>query len=195
MAATFVFAMEGAMAAIRGNLDFFGILVLSFCTALAGGVIRDVLVGAIPPASLRDWRYPTIAFVTGAAVFFLHQFVQEIPNPVLVTLDAAGLSLFAIAGTEKALNCGMNPLIASLMGAITGVGGGTVRDIFLAQVPTVLRSDVYAIAALAGAIVMIAGRRVGLGKTASAALGGSFCFLLRMVSVWRHWNLPHVTGP
>ena len=195
MAATFLFAMEGAMAAIRGNLDFFGILVLSFATALAGGVIRDVLLGAIPPASLRDWRYPTIAFVSGAGVFFFHQFVQEIPNPVLVTLDAAGLSLFAIAGTEKALNYGMNPLIASLMGAITGVGGGTVRDIFLAQVPTVLRSDVYAIAALAGAAVMIAGRRLGLGKTSSAAVGGLFCFLLRMISVWRHWNLPHVTGP
>lgn len=194
LAGTFLFAMEGAMAAIRGELDFFGVMVLSFATALAGGVIRDLLIGASPPASIRDWRYPAVAFIAGAAVFFFHHFVLAIPLWVLIVLDAAGLSLFAIAGTEKALAYGIHPFMAVLMGTVTGVGGGTIRDIFLAQVPLVLRSDVYATAALAGSIIMILARRLRLSPTAAAFAGGIFCFLLRLVAVWRHWNLPHVVN-
>ncbi len=191
---TFVFAMEGAMAAIRGELDFFGVMVLSFATALAGGVVRDLLIGASPPASIRDWRYPEAAFAAGAAVFFFHHFVQAIPGPVLIAFDAAGLGLFAVAGTEKALTYGIHPFMAVLMGTVTGVGGGTVRDIFLAQVPLVLRSDVYATAAMAGALIMVLGRKLGVSETVSAVAGGMVCFLLRVVAVWQHWNLPHITN-
>jgi uncharacterized membrane protein YeiH len=194
VAGTFVFAVEGAMAAIRGNLDFLGLMVLSFATALGGGVIRDLLIGAVPPGSIRDWRYSVVAFSGGAVVFFLHHFVQEIPTQVLIDLDAAGLALFAVAGTQKALNYGIHPFMAILMGTITGVGGGTVRDILLAQVPTVLRADVYATAAMAGATVMILGRKLGLRPALTAVLGGVFCFVLRVVSVWQHWNLPRVAG-
>jgi uncharacterized membrane protein YeiH len=195
VAGTFVFAVEGAMAAIRGNLDFLGLMVLSFATALGGGVIRDLLIGAVPPRSIRDWRYSAVAFSGGAVVFFLHHFVQEIPVQVLIDLDAAGLALFAVAGTQKALNYGIHPFMAILMGTITGVGGGTVRDILLAQVPTVLRADVYATAAMAGAAVMILGRKLGLRPAVTAVVGGVFCFVLRVVSVWQHWNLPRVAGP
>jgi uncharacterized membrane protein YeiH len=194
VAGTFVFAVEGAMAAIRGNLDFLGLMVLSFATALGGGVIRDLLIGAVPPVSIRDWRYSVVAFTGGAVVFFLHHFVQEIPTQVLIALDAAGLALFAVAGTQKALNYSIHPFMAILMGTITGVGGGTVRDILLAQVPTVLRADVYATAAMAGATVMILGRKLGLRPALTAVLGGVFCFVLRVVSVWQHWNLPRVAG-
>jgi uncharacterized membrane protein YeiH len=192
---TFVFALEGAMAAIRGSLDFFGVMVLSFATALAGGIVRDVLIASLPPASLRDWRYAAVAFAAGAAVFFFHHFVQTIHNSVITVLDAAGLALFAMAGTEKALAHGMHPFIAVLLGTITGVGGGTVRDIFLAQIPTVLRSDIYAVAALLGSVVMIAGLKVGLNPELSTVAGGTTCFLLRVVSVWRRWNLPRVSTP
>ena len=195
LAGTFLFALEGAMTAIQGGLDFFGVMVLSFATALGGGVIRDLLIGDVPPASLRDWRYSGVTFSAGATVFLFHHFVQEVPASLIVGLDAAGLSLFAIAGTEKALTHGMHPFIAALMGTITGVGGGTVRDIFLAHVPTVLRSDVYATAALAGSIIMIVALKSRIAPTVAAALGGSACFLLRMVSVWQHWNLPKVTAP
>jgi uncharacterized membrane protein YeiH len=194
LAGTFVFAMEGAMAAIRGELDFFGVMVLSFATALAGGVIRDLLIGASPPASIRDWRYPAVAFTAGAAVFFFHHYVLAIPMPVLIVFDAAGLGLFAVAGTEKALNYGIHPFMAVLMGTVTGVGGGTIRDIFLAQVPLVLRSDVYATAALAGSVIMVVVRRLGLSPTAAAFAGGVSCFMLRIVAVWQHWNLPHVVN-
>jgi len=192
---TFVFALEGAMTAIQFELDFFGVMVLSFATALAGGVFRDLLIGAVPPASLRDWRYAATAFTAGAGVFFFHHFLLQIPSPLIVGLDAAGLSLFAMAGTEKALDYKMHPFIAVLMGTITGVGGGTVRDIFLAHVPSVLQSDVYATAAMAGAVVMIAGRKAGLSPAKAAALGGVACFTLRIVSVWQRWSLPRVTAP
>lgn len=191
LAGTVLFALEGALAAIRGQLDFFGVMVLSFATALAGGVIRDLLIGDVPPASLRDWRYASVAFLAGAGVFFFYHFVLQIPNVIIMVLDAAGLGLFAVAGTEKALDFRMHPFIAVLLGTITGVGGGTVRDLFLAQVPVILRADVYATAALAGSAVMILGRKLRLPPVLAAFLGGATCFVLRVVSVWRHWNLPH----
>ena len=195
MAGTLIFGIEGAEAAITGNLDLLGLMVLAFSTALAGGIFRDILIGAIPPSSLRDWRYSVMAFTGAAIVFFSYRFLQGIPSEVILVLDAAGLALFAVAGTEKALLYEMHPFIAILLGTITGVGGGTVRDIFLARVPNVLRSDIYATAAMAGAAVMIGGRKLKLSHTWAAVLGGMFCFVLRMVSVWRHWNLPKVMMP
>jgi hypothetical protein len=130
-AGTFLFAVEGATAAVLSDLDFFGVMVLGFTTALVGDVVRDLLIGAVPPRSIRDWRFPVVAFTGAGVVFFLHRYVQRIPSPVMVTLDAACLGLFAVAGAEKALAYQINPFIATLMGTITAVGGGTVRDILL----------------------------------------------------------------
>ncbi len=144
---TFVFAVEGALAGINAELDVFGLLVLSFVTALGGGTIRDLLIGAIPPNSIRDWRYAATAFSGGLAVFCFHPLFARVPMQLMVTLDAAGLALFAVAGTGKALEFGITPLLAIMMGAVTGAGGGTVRDVLLAHVPGVLNSDVYAAAA------------------------------------------------
>jgi len=126
LAGTLLFAIEGALAAVAANLDLFGVMVLAFATALVGGIVRDVLIGAVPPASLRDWRYPAAAFAGGAIVFFLHPSIRQVPPSVIITLDAAALALFAVAGTEKALVYKMHPLVAALLGTITGVGGGTV---------------------------------------------------------------------
>jgi uncharacterized membrane protein YeiH len=189
---TYVFAVEGAMAAIRADLDLLGLMVLSFATALGGGVIRDVLIGAVPPNSIHDWRYGATAFAGGGTVFFFYQFFQSVPHPLMTTLDAAGLALFAVAGADKALEFGINPLIAVLMGGLTGVGGGTVRDVLLAQVPAVLRTDVYAAAALAGAIVVVVGVKMKMSRGLVMSLGAAVCFVLRMVAVWQHWNLPKV---
>ena len=190
LAGTLLFAVEGALIAVPANLDLLGVMVLAFSTALVGGIIRDVLIGAVPPASLRDWRYATAVFTGGAIVFFMHPYVREIPAPVITTLDAAALALFAVAGTEKALLYKMHPFIAVLLGGITAVGGGTVRDVLLAQVPNVLRSDIYATAALAGALVMVAATKLRVPPTLAAISGGLVCFLLRVISVWQHWNLP-----
>lgn len=193
MAGTLLFAIEGATAATAGNLDLLGVMVLAFATALAGGIIRDLLIGATPPASLRDWRYAAMAFAGGAIVFFLHRYVLAIPGPAMVVLDAAALALFAVAGTEKALDFNIHPFIAILLGGMTAVGG-TLRDILLARVPLVLRAEVYATAALAGSALLIIGRKLRLSATQAAVLGGTFCFLLRLVSVWQHWNLPKASG-
>jgi uncharacterized membrane protein YeiH len=190
LAGTLLFAIEGATAAITGNLDLLGLMVLAFATALGGGIIRDLLIGAVPPNSLRDWRCSAVVFTGAGIVFFLHTFVQAIPGGVMVLLDAAGLALFA----QKALIYKMHPFIAVLLGTITGVGGGTIRDIFLARIPNVLRADVYATAALAGSAAMVIARRLGVPPAIAAILGGVVCFSLRMVSVWRHWNLPRAAN-
>lgn len=187
-----VFAVEGALAAIRGQLDILGVLGISFTTALGGGIIRDLLIGAVPPSSVRDWRYPATAFAGGGAVFFFYQMFQHIPVELVTTLDAAGLALCAIAGADKALEFGINPLLAVLMGGITGVGGGTMRDILLNRVPAVLKTDVYAAAALAGALVVVVGFRTRLPRWIVMTSGAGVCFALRMLAVWRHWNLPKV---
>lgn len=189
---TLVFAIEGALAAIKSDLDFFGLMVLSFVTAVGGGILRDLLIGDIPPNAIRDWRYGATAFTGGAAVFFFYDLVQQIPPSLIVALDAAGLALFAVSGAGKALEYKIHPLLAILMGCITGVGGGTVRDILLAQIPTVLRADVYASAALAGAAVVMAGLKLRFPRALVMCLGAAVCFVLRMLSVWRGWQLPRV---
>ena len=188
----FVFAVEGAMAGIRAELDLLGVMVVSFATALGGGMIRDLLIGAIPPNSVRDWRYPATAFVGGGAVFFFYQFFQQIPPQLMITMDAVGLALCAIAGAGKAIEFGINPMLSILMGGVTGVGGGTIRDILLNRVPGVLQTDVYAAAALAGALVVVVGLKLKMSRTLVLFAGAGVCFGLRMVAVWRHWNLPKV---
>jgi uncharacterized membrane protein YeiH len=192
LAGTLLFGIEGAVAAVQGNLDFLGIMVLAFATALVGGILRDLLLGAAPPASLRDWRYPAAALLGGAIVITLYDFVLVIPPHVLILMDAAALALFAVAGTQKALLYNMHPLIAVLLGGLTAVGGGTLRDILLAQVPRVLNADIYATAALFGATILVIARKLRASPTLAAILGGIACFALRMLSVWHHWSLPKV---
>jgi uncharacterized membrane protein YeiH len=194
MAGTFLFAVEGAIAAIHGNLDFLGMVVLAFVTAVGGGVIRDLLIGDVPPGAIRDWRYTAIALAGAATAFFFHQIVQEIPNMLMLTLDAAGLALFAVAGAGKALDYEIHPVMAVVMGGITGVGGGTLRDLLLAEVPTVLRADVYATAALLGAAILVVGLKLNLPRVAVGIAAGLACFLLRMAAIVFHWNLPKVVG-
>jgi uncharacterized membrane protein YeiH len=194
LAGTFLFALEGAIAAIHGNLDFLGMVVLAFVTAVGGGIIRDLLIGAIPPGAIRDWRYTAIAMAGAATAFFFHQVVQEIPIMLMLTLDAAGLALFAISGAGKALDYEVHPVMAIVMGGITGVGGGTLRDLLLAEVPTVLRADVYATAALLGAAILVIGLKLNLPRVAVGVAAGSACFLLRMAAIVFHWNLPKVAG-
>jgi uncharacterized membrane protein YeiH len=194
IAGTLVFAVEGALAAANANLDLIGIMVLAFCTALGGGVVRDILLGALPPAALRDWRYPTVAFSGAALVFFLHPYVRAIPVPALQVLDAAGLAMFAIAGTQKAVLHRMNPMVAVMLGTITGVGGGTIRDVLLNQIPNVLRFEVYATAALVGSICMIVAKRLRFPSGVAGGIGAVVCFSIRVISLWRHWNLPRAVG-
>ncbi len=189
LAGTFVFGFQGALLALTAHLDLFGVLVLAFATALGGGVIRDVLMGAQPPSALRGWSYPCTAFAAGA-IAFLAEPHMHVPAQLLQTLDAGGLALFAVAGTEKALDARIHPLSAVLLGTITAVGGGTIRDLMLTHVPGILRVDIYATAAMFGSTVLVLGRRFGVPPTLSALAGGLACLALRMVSLWLHWQLP-----
>ncbi len=194
LAGTLFFAIEGASAATSGQFDLLGVMVLAFATALGGGIFRDLLIGAVPPASLRDWRYAALAFLGGFIVFFLHRFVNGIPIWLILVIDAAALGLFAVAGTEKALLYKMPSVVAVLLGTITACGGGVIRDIFLGQVPRLLRADIYATAALVGAAVMVGAGKLGLSARWAAILGGLACFLLRLISLWLHWNLPRLAS-
>ena len=192
LAGTVVFAIEGASAAIRAGLDLLGVLVLSFLVALGGGIIRDLLIGATPPSAIRDWRYPVLAFVAGLVTFLIHTQIEAVPALLLTTLDAVGLALFAVAGAEKALDFKINPFIATLMGAITGCGGGVMRDMLLVRIPVVLVADIYASAALLGAAVVVIGRRVGCPPAMAAVLGFVVCFALRVAAVRFGWQLPRI---
>ena len=192
LAGTFLFAIEGATAAVYGGLDLLGLLVLAFATALGGGIIRDALIGDVPPASLRNWRYPAVALTGGAIVFLFHHIFQTLPSTMLLVLDAAALALFAVAGTEKALEFRLHPLIAVMMGTLTAVGGGTIAALLLAQVPRVLRADVYGSAAILGSVLLIVLCRLGVPRGWAAFAGGAACFALRCVALALHWNLPHV---
>jgi uncharacterized membrane protein YeiH len=187
---TALFAAEGATAAAQARLDLLGVLVLAFVTALGGGIVRDLLIGDIPPSSIRNWHYAATALTTGAAVFLLRTYSPGINPWLLTSLDAAGLSFFAVAGATKALEFKLNPLLATMMGGITGVGGGTIRDLLIGQVPKVLRSDVYAAAALFGAAITILCLRLKINPVVASSLGISACFALRLLAVYRHWNLP-----
>ena len=187
---TFVFAVEGAAMAMGARLDVFGVMAISFVTALGGGIVRDVLIAAAPPQALRDWRYPMTAFAAGLLTFGFHALLRQVPEAALTVLDAGGLALFAIAGAEKSLSLGMNGLAAVLMGGVTGVGGGVIRDVLLNKVPTILFTDIYATAALAGAVILVVSQKAGLPTRWAAALGVMSCFALRVTAVWLHLNLP-----
>jgi uncharacterized membrane protein YeiH len=192
--ATFLVALEGGAAAVLGHLDLFGVLVLAFVSALGGGIVRDLLIGALPPNAIRDWRYSATALVGGLCLLFTFHAFTEVPTGLLIALDAAGLALFAVAGADKALEFGIHPLLAVLMGCITGCGGGVVRDLLLNKVPAVLSADVYATAALVGAAIAVALLHVKLPRVWAMSAGAVVCFALRMLAVTFHWQLPHVAG-
>ncbi|MDQ3828659.1 MAG: trimeric intracellular cation channel family protein [Candidatus Tectomicrobia bacterium] len=191
---TFVFALSGGLAGVKERLDLFGVLGLSFAAGNAGGITRDVLIGAVPPAAIRDWRYVAVSLLAGLVTFYWYPIILRLRHHVLM-FDGAGLALFAVAGTQKAVGYGLNPVVAPLLGMLTGIGGGMLRDLLLAQVPTVLRAELYAVAALAGAVVVMGGHALHLQPTAMAFAGAALCFGLRLMAIWRGWHLPIAYPP
>ena len=189
---TFVFALSGAVAGVKERLDLFGVFVLSFAAASAGGIMRDLLIGAVPPAAISDWRYLGVSLLAGLVIFYWFPRSERLPklrNLVLI-FDGAGLAVFAVAGAQKALGYGLNPLMSALLGMLTGIGGGMLRDTILAQVPAVLRSELYAVAALAGASVVVVGHVLNFPPTVMAIAGALLCFKIRLIAIRRGWSLP-----
>jgi uncharacterized membrane protein YeiH len=183
LAGTFAFALNGALTAIRvARLDIVGVVALGMITALGGGIIRDVLLGALPPATFSDWRYLTVAAVGSLVAFASGRGLDRLAMPILV-LDAAGLSLFAVSGALKALDFQMGFTQAVILGTITAVGGGTLRDVLIREIPAVLSSGLYAIPALVGALVLVAADRGGVADLPAAIVGAGVCFVIRMLGI------------
>lgn len=186
---TFVFALSGATAAVRHRLDLFGVLVLSFAAGNSGGIARDVMIGAVPPAAISDWRYVAVSILAGLITFYWYRIIDGLSSPVLV-FDAAGLALFAVSGAGKALAFHAGPVAATLLGMLTGIGGGMMRDVLVREIPTVLRTELYAVAALIGAAVVVIGRVLLIPSGAAAGVGAVLCFGLRFMAIRRGWQLP-----
>src|SRR4051794_18898044 len=183
LAGTFAFAVNGALTAMRGaKLDIVGVVALAMITALGGGIIRDILIDRLPPATFSDWRYLAVAAVGGLIAFVFGRHLDRMSSPINV-LDAAGLSLFAVTGASKALESGLGPTQAVILGAVTGVGGGTLRDVLIRRIPSVLSSGLYAIPALLGATATVVVSELHLYNLVTAIAAAALCFVVRMVGV------------
>lgn len=190
----FVFAISGALVAVRKGLDVFGVLVLAGTTGLGGGFLRDVLIGATPPAALADWRYLVVPIVAGVLAFFYHPVLGRVERTVNV-LDAFGLGLFCVTGSLKALDYGLDVLPAALMGMVTGIGGGILRDLLAGRVPVVFSSELYATPALAGGAWAVLGHEQGWSVALVTFPGVALCFGWRVLAIFRNWKAPIPRGP
>jgi uncharacterized membrane protein YeiH len=186
---TFVFAISGAVAAKQKGLDIFGIFVIAFTVACGGGIIRDLCIGAVPPAGLTNWQYIATAFAATIICIGFYKIVNILNHPVLV-FDALGLSVFAVAGARKAIVFGHNYEVAILLGVVTAVGGGVLRDVLLARIPVILKKEIYASAAMVGATIVVAGQYLGYPKGWVSVTAILVCFGLRFLGLHFHWNLP-----
>lgn len=192
LAGTFAFALSGGLVGVRARLDLFGIIVLAAVVGLVGGITRDILLGALPPATFSDWRYLVVTAAAGLVAFFARPTLERFSRPVNI-FDAAGLSLFCVTGATKALAFEVGAVQAVLLGAITAIGGGMLRDVLVRDIPMVLRSELYAVPALVGATIIVVASRLGLQSPAIAITAAVVCFLIRMVGL--HFNLDLPTAP
>ncbi|HEY1025612.1 MAG TPA: trimeric intracellular cation channel family protein [Sphingobacteriaceae bacterium] len=186
---TFVFALSGAVAAKQRGLDIFGIFTIAFTVACGGGIIRDLCIGAIPPAGLTHWPYLVTVFIATVIGIGFYRIVNLLNQPVLF-FDALGLSVFAVSGARKAIVYGHNYEVAILLGIVTAVGGGVIRDILLARVPVIFKKEIYASAAMLAAMMVVAGDYLHFSKETVSAAAIVVCLALRFLSLHFHWNLP-----
>jgi uncharacterized membrane protein YeiH len=188
LAGTFGFGLSGGLAAVQARLDAFGVVVLAVVVGLAGGITRDLLIG-IAPQTFRDWRYLAVAAGAGLVTVVAHPVLGRLERPILV-LDAAGLALFCVTGASSALDHRVGTVEAIVLGAITGVGGGVLRDILLREVPVVLRTGLYAIPALIGAAIVAVAAKIGTHSLAVPIAGAAVCFGLRLAGIHFDLNVP-----
>ncbi|WP_423202132.1 trimeric intracellular cation channel family protein [Herbihabitans rhizosphaerae] len=188
-----VFAASGALAAVRARLDVFGVVVLGLTTALGGGIIRDVLLGVHPPTTLRGWPYLVVPTATALIVFAFHPQVARLRRAVLLA-DAIGLGLFTVSGTATALAHGAPGYTACLIGMTTGIGGGALRDLLLREIPLVLRREIYALASLAGAVIVWLGHQLHWPAVPVTVAGAALVVAVRLIALWRRWNAPVARG-
>ncbi|MGW4944274.1 trimeric intracellular cation channel family protein [Actinoplanes sp. NPDC004185] len=184
-----VFAASGASAAVAKRLDLFGVGFVGFVAALGGGILRDLVIGAVPPLAFSDWRYAVTAVTASVAVFYLHPQLNRLRRTVLL-LDAAGLGLFTVTGTLKALEAGAPAVGACLIGMLTGIGGGVARDLLTGEIPAVLQRDIYAVVALGGAAAVTLLNRLELAGPIPLALAAAAMTGVRLLALYRRWSAP-----
>jgi uncharacterized membrane protein YeiH len=189
---TFAFALSGGLLGVRKQFDLFGVLFLSFVAAVVGGITRDILIGALPPTAITEIHYFLLAIGGGLITFYWYPGIASRQAQILL-FDAVGLGLFAVIGTQKAIAHGIHPLMAALLGMISGIGGGISRDILAGEIPFVLRSDLYALAALAGGAIVSAAYVVGIPSIYSMVLGAAICIFFRIMAIYRGWSAPTPT--
>jgi uncharacterized membrane protein YeiH len=189
VAGSFVFALSGALAAVRARLDVFGVVVVATVTAIGGGVLRDVLLGLTPPNALRHWWYLAVPAAAAVLVFIWHPQVTRMLRPIVV-LDAAGLGLFTVTGTRLALEQGLGATGACALGVLTGIGGGVMRDVLLREIPLVLRREIYALASAAGAALVVLGDRIDELNLAWQIGAAVVVFAVRVLAARRRWSAP-----
>ena len=186
---TLVFALSGALLGVQKRFDLFGVLFLSFVAAAVGGIVRDVLIGAVPPVAITDIHYFAIAMIGGVLTFYFYPKVTSHQRQILLP-DAVGLGLFAVIGAQKAIDHGINPLMAAILGMLTGIGGGMTRDVLAGTIPFVLRADLYAVAALAGGAIVSIGAVRGMHPEYPMILGAAICIFLRVMAIYFGWRAP-----
>jgi uncharacterized membrane protein YeiH len=186
---TLAFAVSGAVAARERHLDPFGVFVVAYVAACGGGIIRDICLGSLPPVGMSDWRYVACVAVVSIATIFAQPLLDRLKHPI-VFFDSLGLGFFAVVGAHKSLAIGSNVEVALLLGTITGVGGGVLRDVLLNRVPIILEKEIYALAALAGAAVQVVGQLNGYSIFLTPWLAASVCLVLRSLALRYSWSLP-----
>ena len=184
-----VFAASGGSAAVAKRLDVFGVVFVGSVAALGGGILRDIVINQSPPLAFADWRYPVTAVIASVAVFWLHPQLSRLRRTVLL-LDAAGLGLFTVTGTLKALNANVPPVGACLIGMITAIGGGLARDLLTGEIPVVLQRDIYAVAALGGAILITILHGLGAAGPLPGVLAAMLITGVRLLALYRRWSAP-----
>lgn len=189
-----VFAASGASAAVVKRLDLFGVGFVGFVAALGGGIVRDLVIDAVPPLAFADWRYAVTAVTASLAVFWLHPHLHRLRRTVLV-LDAAGLGLFTVTGTLKALDAGAPAVGACLIGMLTGIGGGLARDLLTGEIPVVLRREIYAVAALGGAVAVTVLVWAGAAGPVPVGAAAVAVTAVRLVALQRRWSAPVAAPP
>jgi uncharacterized membrane protein YeiH len=185
------FATSGALMAIRCGFDVVGIVVLAETTALGGGVLRDLIIGATPPAAFRDPLYLVIPLIAASVAFFFHPQIARLGTAVLV-FDAGGLGLYTVTGTLKALDAGLGALQAVILGVLTAVGGGVLRDVLARQTPELFKmnTELYAVPAMVGAVIVAVAYRLAWPGQVVAVCAAAFVVVFRLVALWRHWHAP-----
>lgn len=186
---TFAFAVSGAAAAKERRLDLFGVYVVAFVTACGGGIVRDVCIGALPPASIADWRYLACSALASTGMIWASAWVDRLKHPVIF-FDSLGLGFFAVVGAHKAFQHTSNFEVAIVLGTVTAVGGGVLRDVLLNRVPVILAKEIYALAALVAALLQLIAEMNGWFVGVTPWFASAVCLVIRFVAIRRSWALP-----